>query len=177
MKKIDLALLLTVMVFSGCVSSYQPDIETYRSPLTRQRTDRIVDNLVAGPETGGDMVWLNAYRTFKDGYNAEYYLEVLYAATTDLGYLDIGLGTTLLLTVDGKEFRFSGSGSLNLRKKQGTLLNETALYRVQAGDLHAIGNARQVKFKIVGRERSVERECSTVNLARFKKFADEFAAP
>jgi hypothetical protein len=171
------ALMVCAVGLPGCVTSYSPDIQTHRSPFERQRTDFIVDNLLESSDQAPDRVWLNASRVFKDSYDFSYYLEVTYATTTDLGFLDIGLGPTLVVVADGKEMQFTGSGSVNLHKQQGALLNETALYRVEGKDLIAIGNARQVKVRIIGRQRIVEREFSTLNLARFKKFADEFVSP
>jgi hypothetical protein len=174
MKLPNLAVLLTAVVLTGCTTSYSPDIQSYRRPFEEGRTDLIVDNLLEAKDQTRDMVWLNALRVFKNADEHQFYLELIYATTTDTGYLDIGTGPSLILTVDGKEMQFSGTGTTNMRRKKGALLNETALYPVSAKDLVVIGNARQIKVRIVGQGRIVEREFSTVNISRFKKFVDQF---
>jgi hypothetical protein len=174
--KTTLPIVLSALFLAGCTTSYPPDIQTYRNPFKGTRTDLIAENLLEAKDQDRDLVYLGASRSFNEANECEYYLDLTYATTTDLGYLDIGRGASLVVVADGKEMQFSGSGSANLRKKKGALLNESAIYHVQPKDLIAIGNARQAKARIVGKARMVEREFSTLNLARFKKFADEFVS-
>src|SRR5207237_7485561 len=108
-----------------------------------------------------------------DAWNpqSKLYLQVDYMARAETGYLEIPVGTTLLLTVNGQEMDFTGNGSFNKRKsKQKGFVNETALYEVTYTQLGQIANAKQVKVRVKGRNGIVERDFAPENFKRFQDF-------
>jgi len=171
--KLPLASLLLAALLGGCVTK-PSDIATYYHPMDGLRTDMITDNLLETAAPSREEVWLNASRVYQSHTRYTYYLEAIYAARTETGYLDIFPGATLVLVADGKELKFTGNGSGHLRKSKGGLLNETALYPVGAAELRAIGSAQSVLLRLSGRNGMVEREFKPVNRDRFRRFAEKF---
>jgi hypothetical protein len=167
------AALLTGVCFSalfvsGCGTAQE--VTSYRNPASGRRTDILADNLLDAP---GDreMLWLNAYRDFSDQYRFKYYLEAIYGARQDAGYLGINPGRSLTITADGHEMSFSGLGSLNQREDKGALF-ESARYEATADDIYRISRAKQVTVRLTGQNGVVVREFAAENFQRFRKFAD-----
>lgn len=169
----DVAVLAVLVLISGCRTA-PPDVTTSYDPITGERTDLMSENVLETPQTPPrEVVWLNADHIYKDAWNrgGKTYLEVNYMAKTETGYLEIPIGTTLLLNVDGQELNFSGNGSFNKRKpwKKG-FVRETALYEVSRTQLAKIANAKQIKVKIKGNNGIVERDFAPDNFKRFQDF-------
>jgi hypothetical protein len=152
----------------GCRNTSAP-VATYVHPLTGLRTDLLGDNLIESHDQAPEMVWLNAYRVFKTKYEFTYYLEVIYGANEQVGYLEIGPGRALTLTCDGEELSFNGLGSLS-NDRDGKAIFEHARYEVTAGDLEKIAGAKMVSLKLRGRNGVVRRELSPDNIAKFRDF-------
>jgi hypothetical protein len=163
------------VLLAGCATT-PPQVATYHDPGTGLRTDLITDNLVEPDQPSREMLWLNASRVFKTATRFSYYLEVTYAATAETGYLDISPGPSLVLVADGKELKFSGNGSQQLRRDKKGVLTENALYEVQAQDLRAIAAAQKVTVRVSGRNGWVQREFKAVNRERFREFVAKYAA-
>ena len=167
-------LLFTVLtLITGCQTA-PPDVATNFDPITGARTDLMSENILETPQNPPrEVVWLNASRLDNDYWRRKgaYYLEVMYQALTETGYLDIPFGTSLILSVDGKEMRFTGNGSYNKRKssKKG-YVTETALYEVTRPQLEQIAHAKEVKVKIKGNNGLVERDFAPENFKRFQQF-------
>jgi hypothetical protein len=118
------------------------------------------------------MLWLNAYRDFSDRYHYKYYLEVIYGARQDAGYLDISPGRSLTILADNQELSFSGLGSLSKDEEKGALF-ETARYEAAAEDIHRIANAGKVVVQVRGRTGLITREFGPENFEKFRKFAQQ----
>jgi hypothetical protein len=173
MKRYGILSTLLLTLFAGCQTA-PPDVTTNFDPITGSRTDLMSENILETTQNPPrEVVWLNASRLDSSYWKRKgaFYLEVMYQALTDTGYLDIPFGTTLLLNVDGKEMGFTGNGSYNKRKssKKGYVI-ESALYEVKRPELEAIANAKHVKVKIKGNNGIVEREFSPENFERFRQF-------
>jgi len=173
MKALGILFITVLTLITGCRTS-PPDVATNFDPITGARTDLMSENILETPQTPPrEVVWLNASR-LDNTYSRRkgtYYLEVMYQALTDTGYLDILFGTSLILNVDGKEMRFTGNGSYNKRKssKKG-YVTETALYEVTRPQLDQIAHAKQVKVRIKGNNGLVERDFAPENFKRFEQF-------
>ena len=173
MKAYGIFLGVILLILTGCRST-PPDVSTTFDPISGQRTDLMSENMLETPQNPPrEVIWLNAARVYRDAWNRrpELYLELDYMARAETGYLEIPVGTTLMLTVDGQEMNFTGNGSFNKRKsKQKGFVNETALYRVVQTQLAKIANAKQVKVRVKGNNGIVERDFRPENFQRFQEF-------
>ena len=158
---------------TGCGST--PEVTSYVNPLSGRRTDVLAENLLEAPGQTREMLWLNAYRDFSDQYRFKYYLEVIYGARTEAGYLDIAPGRSLTITADGNEMNFVGLGSLSKDEEKGAVF-ETARYEATADDIYRISRAKKVTVRVAGRSGVVVRDFSAENFAKFRKFADQTGA-
>lgn len=167
------AVFTLVFFTSGCGTT--PEVTSYVNPITGRRTDVLAENLLEAPGQSREMLWLNAYRDFSDQYRFKYYLEVIYGAREEAGYLDISPGRSLTIVADGNEMNFAGLGSLSKDEEKGALF-ETARYEATADDIYRISRARQVNVRLTGRNGIVERQFSVENFDKFRKFADQAEA-
>src|SRR5690606_36493614 len=87
--------LLTSFVLIGCGTT--PEVTSYVHPVSGRRTDVIAQNLLDAPGNNRELLWLNAYRDFEDRYQYKYYLEVIYGARPEVGYLEIMPGRSLTI--------------------------------------------------------------------------------
>ncbi len=161
-------------LLAGCASIPVPDVATHYDPYSHLRTDLIPDNLLETEGQPRELLWLNASRVFKDLQYFEYYLEVRYEAREETGWLNIVPGISLTIIADGRELKFRGSGSLNLRKQKRGLVSEDAIYLVSADELKAIANAKAVTVKVAGQNGLVVRDFTPANSGRFRKFVAAF---
>ena len=145
-------------LLAGCASIPVPDVATHYDPYTHLRTDLIPDNLLETEGQPRELLWPNATRVFKDQQYFEYYLEVRYEAREETGWLNIHPGVTLTIVADGRELKFRGSGSLNLRKQKRGLVSEDAIYLASADELRAVANAKAVTVKVAGQNGLVVRD-------------------
>src|SRR5688500_17762012 len=157
---------------SGCGTT--PEVTSYVNPVSGRRTDVLAENLLEGPNPR-ELLWLNAYRDFSDQYRFKYYLEVIYGAREEAGYLDIGPGRSLTILADGNEMNFVGLGSLSKDEEKGALF-ETARYEATADDIYRISRARQVTVRVSGKNGLVERQFAAENFDKFRRFADQTQA-
>jgi hypothetical protein len=165
-----LSLVLASLFLSGC--STTPDVASYTHPITGRRTDVIGDNLIAGPEPSREMIWLNAYRDFLNRNEYRYYLELIYGANEQVGYLDIGPGRTLTIIADGHEMNFSSLGSLDKEKDEHAVF-ERVRYDASGDDIARIANAKNVTLRVKGENGIVIRQFDADNIERFKRFLEQ----
>ena len=164
------ALLLTPLFLSGCATS--DEVASYTNPISGRRTDVLAQNLLPSPEYSREMIWLNAYRDFLNQNEYRYYLEVIYGANEQVGYLDIGPGRSLTVIADGNEMNFSSLGSLD-KEKEGHAVFEKVRYDASSEDIITISHAKQVTVRITGRNGVVIRQFGPENIEKFKKFIDQ----
>ena len=173
MKAYSLLLGIVLVLVAGCRTK-PPDVTTNFDPITGQRTDLMSENMLETPQNPPrEVIWLNAARVYSGPWNRnpKLYLQVDYMARAETGYLEIPVGTTLMLTVDGQEMNFTGNGSFNKRKsKRKGFVNETALYEVTQTQLASIAHAKQVKVRVKGQKGIVERDFAADNFKRFQDF-------
>jgi hypothetical protein len=164
------AVFVGLFAASGCGTT--PEVTSYVNPVSGRRTDVLAENLLEAPGQSREMLWLNAYRDFQDQFRYKYYLEVIYGAREEAGYLDIAPGRSLTITADGNEMNFVGLGSLSKEEEDGALF-ETARYEATADDIYRISRARHVTVRVAGRGGVVVREFSAENFDKFRKFVDQ----
>jgi hypothetical protein len=168
MKTILLPAALAAMLLAGC--STTPEVTTYVNPNTGKPTDILTDNLVDQPGNHRELLWLNAWRVPQGKDKYQYYLEVVYGAREEVGYLDIGPGRALTIIADGEQMQFSGLGSL-MRDREGTAWMETARYEASAYEIEKIAQAQRVTVRVTGKNGVVVREFAPDNFKRFQEFA------
>jgi len=164
------ASILAALFLTGCGTT--PEVTSYVNPVSGRRTDVVAQNLLDAPGNNREMIWLNAYRDFSDRFHYKYYLEVIYGARQDAGYLEISPGRSLILTVDNQELNFAGLGSLSKDTDKGALF-ETARYEASSDDIHRIAAARRVTVQVRGRQGLITREFGPENFEKFRKFAQQ----
>ena len=162
--------LMAVAVIAGCASGPKRDVYSDRGAF-RPGIDLIMQNELDSGAKPTELIWLNASRIHQGPWDATYYLEVRYEALPQTGWLGLGPGETLELTVDGETIRFSGMGGLSERTQTsaGTFL-EHALYEASPDSLRKIARAREVKVDIKGRTRTIHREFNEANTEQFRTF-------
>ena len=169
--KILLTLSLGLLLWAGCVGKPASDTYTYRGGMTGDAMDMTLDNLLESGEDRSYLIWVNAVRERKDAWESDYYLDVRYAGASDAGYMDIGPGETLLLSVDGQPVRLRGAGSAGSRSvTPAGHYAENAVYSISPEDLKKIARAKEVKVQVVGRAHSHYRTFKPENLEKFRKF-------
>ena len=159
-----------LVVFGGCQSAQE--VTSYVNPISGQRTDIVAQNLIDAPGNNREMLWLNAYRDFADRYHYKYYLEAIYGARQDVGYLDINPGRSLTIMADNQELTFSGLGSLSKKEEKGALF-ESARYEATADDMRTIANAKRVTVQLRGQNGVITREFASENFDKFRKFVQQ----
>lgn len=167
-------ILLTIALaglLMGCKST-APDVKTFQSQITGESFDLITDNLVEAKDDSESLVWLNASRIKRMDGVTLFYLEVHYESPAV--WLNIEPGDTLLLDIDGQEFRFRGPGSESQRNTTKEGVAETAIYRVGSSVIRNIATADSVKFRVIGANRVIEREFGPENFQRFQKFVSTY---
>lgn len=167
-------LLIFLSLMGGCASVPIPDVVSSFDPYSHLRTDLIPENLLESQGPVRELVWLNASRIFKDQQNFDYYLDVRYEAREETGLLNINPGMSLSIVADGRELKFQGSGSSNLRKHKRGIVSEDAIYLASGEELRAIALAKAVRVKITGQNGVIVRDFAAPNFERFRKFVAEF---
>lgn len=162
--------LAIAALLASCTSMPKSDVYTYRSDIGGPGMDFIVDNELDSGDKPAELVWLNASRVRAGAWKGRYYLEVRYEALPQTGWIEIGPGETLALTVDGQPMKFYGIGSGNERTQTDSTVVEHAIYEAKADDIRKIARAKEVKVDIIGRLRSVHREFKPENIAKFRTF-------
>ena len=161
-----------LLAFSGCQSTPRDDVASFTNPITARRTDVLGQNLLETSTPSREMIWLNAYRDFLNLNEYRYYLELIYGANEQAGYLDIGPGRSLTIVADGKEMNFASLGSLD-KEKEGSALFERVRYDATSDDLNQIAHAKQVSVRVVGQNGIVVRQFGPENFDKFRKFMDQ----
>lgn len=162
--------VLFVSGLTGCGTA--PEVTSYVNPVSGRRTDIVANNLLDMPGNNREMLWLNAYRDYTDAYHYKYYLEAIYGAREDAGYLEIGPGRSLTIVADGQEMNFTGLGSLSKKEDKGAVF-ETARYEATSDDIHRIASAKKVTVRLTGRRGVIVREFGPENFDNFRKFAGQ----
>lgn len=171
MKTKILLTLAAVMVLAGCATP-PPNKEVYTSRNDLGPTiDLIADNELDSGKDPTELLWLNASRVREGAWGGKYYLEVRYEGSPAVGFLDIGPGETLEVTIDGRQKRFVGSGSLNTRDiTSAKTYVENAIYPATVEDFRAIAKAKTVEVRVTGKSRTVYRAFKPENIQKFKNF-------
>ena len=164
--------LAAILMVAGC-STTTPTGSTYtsRGSTAGPDLDVTLDNLLESSEDRSYLIWLNAVRIRDGAWDARYYLEVRYEGASDAGFMEIGPGENLLLTVDGHVMRFRGPGSRETRRVLGNgHYVENAVFECRAEDLRRIARSKDVKVQVNGDQRRIYRDFKPENFQRFRSF-------
>jgi hypothetical protein len=164
--------LAAILLVAGCrTTSPTGSTYTFRDSAAGPDMDVTLDNLLESSEDQSYMVWLNAVRVRDGAWDARYYLEVRYEGASDAGFMEIGPGETLVLTVDGQTMRFRGPGSRETRRVIGNgHYVENAVFEAKPEDLRRIARAKDVKVQVNGNQRRMYREFKPENFQKFRSF-------
>jgi len=175
--KTSLGMLLLAGFLAGCFHPSDKPASSHYDVVTGRRTDVMEDNMLTPPAgtPPREVVWLNATRDMKRRGDSDFYLEVVYMAREDAGYLNIGAGESLVVVADGRELKFKGSGSGSMRSTENGFVHEHALYGATQVQIQIIAVAREVKVVIRGDNGLVEREFKKENFDRFRTFVTMYA--
>jgi hypothetical protein len=169
-----LSMAAMAALLAGCHTPPEKEVYTYRNDLG-PAIDLIKDNELDSGKDPTELIWLNASRVREGAWGGKFYLEVRYEGAESVGYLDIGPGQTLELTVDGKQKKFSGSGSLNTREiTSAKTYVENAIYLATADDFREIAKAKNVEVRITGKSRTIYRAFKPENTEKFRNFVLSF---
>lgn len=156
----------------GCTTS-TPDGSNYthRDAFAGPDMDVTLDNLLESTEDRSYQLMLNPVRLRDGDWGAKYYLEVRYEGASDAGYMEIGPGDTLVVTVDGQAMKFRGPGSVDSRRvtNRDTFV-ENAVYEARPDDLRRIAKAKDVKVQVNGNRRRLYREFKPENIQKIRSF-------
>ena len=162
---------LGLLLWAGCVGKPTSDTYTYRGSMTGNDVDMTLDNLLESSEDRSYLIWVNAVRERESTWESSYYLDVRYEGASDAGYMDIGAGETLLLTVDGQPLRLRSVGSSGSRSvTTAGHYAENAVYPITPEDLRKLARAKEVKAQIIGQAHSHYRTFKPENIEKFRKF-------
>jgi hypothetical protein len=162
---------LGLLLGAGCAGKSTGDTYTYRGSMTGENIDMTLDNLLESNEDRSYQIELNAIRKREGAWDSVYYLEVRYAGASDAGYMDIGPGETLVMTVDGQPLRLRSAGSATSRRVTGEgHYLENAVYPTNPEELKRIARAKEVKVQVVGQAHSHYRTFKPENSEKFRKF-------
>jgi hypothetical protein len=166
-------------------SSYS--LETHRDSLLGATVQELAFNRLAGPtdtdsqemlDDGTILVWsleqvhLKARHLRRDDGAAHYELEVLYRGEKELG---IPPGKTLTLHFAHGVIELDGDGGQQqlLAASHQERVEERAFYTISQGQLQDLAVQERAWVVISGRDKTIERECSSHNLGLLQQFADE----
>jgi hypothetical protein len=164
-------ILLLAGLLVGC-STTAPSLLTRQDEFTGDNMGLLTDNLLSGKTTANAQVWLNASRIVRKTGVILFFLEIHTEST--VGALNIEPGETLILTVDGNEFRFDGIGGAHSRKASNGKYTEDAIYRTTSGDIRKIANAQSIQVKVIGSKTYLESSFSADNIQKFKEFVKTY---
>lgn len=167
-----IAMTAALMLAAGCATS-TPDGSNYthREVFAGPDMDVTLDNLLESSEDRSYQIMLNPVRVRDGDWGAKYYLEVRYEGAPDAGFMEIGPGDTLTVTVDGQAMKFRGPGSVEARRTTDRkTFVENAVYEARVDDLRKIAKAKDVKVQVNGNLRRFYREFKPENTQKFRSF-------
>ena len=161
---------------AGCGGVFWPySVKPYEDEFTGARGVAMRNNEVAGPAMESGRLFLDV-RRLDDGAASRLILEVRYMAPD---WMFIRPGESLVFLVDGERLPVSGEGSAGRREVEAAggavTVYEQATYAIDPSVLRRIGSASEVRMRISGQARNLERRLSQQNLERFAAFAAEHA--
>lgn len=169
--------LLWLVWVAGCVTSQTPETASNYNAISGVHTDIIGDNLLEAPGDPRELIWLNASRIAGRRGSPTYYLEVNYMAKTEVGWLEIPSGETLILTLDGQPVKVYSTGGANMRTKyKKNFVKERAIYKTDKELIQRIAKAKEIQVSVRGQNGLIQRSFGPENALKFQKFAETFAS-
>jgi hypothetical protein len=174
-RSVNKCLFFCCLLAAGCATAPAPDVTSHYDAVSGLRTDLLADNLLTAEGPPRELIYLNASRVFRNLRDADYYLEVTYLATPQVGFFEIAPGQSLTINVDGQEMMLSGSGSSGLRRTEANVVEERAIYPVTTLQLQRIAVGENVKVRVAGRAGLIDREFKEDNHEKFRRFVTLYA--
>lgn len=162
--------LAIIAVCSGCAS--MSSVETEHDEFTGVQSIEMTYNPLAGATPLDDaQVRLQAVRGTDEGKETDVYAIRLVLYGNGGGWCFIESGESLRFLIDGERFALSGDGSTDSREVlSGARTAEVALYVTDLDFIRKLSEASEVKVRIEGSRRNVERHFSESNFENFREF-------
>lgn len=162
-----------VLCAVGCAS--MATTKEKHDDFTGQTTTKMGYNVLSGAGITGGQVRFNPVKVADESNNVSYAIQVVYLASSIIGWCFIESGESLHLLIDGERVHISGNGSVGFRDvlSDGGI-QEIAAYPVTADLLRKLANAKAVRVKIDGSRYSVERHFSETNTNNLKEFVAKY---
>lgn len=165
--------LVMAALLGGCAKPDRQGLYTHYDNINGDTVDLIADNKLTVPNESGGELWLNASRMNQVNGIKLYHLEVHFVS--NVGWIQIEPGDTLVLTIDGVERKYESTGSANFRKSTNKgVFTEDAIYRVGPEDIRRIAAAKTINVKVFGVKGSVSRDFEASNIEKFKAFVTTY---
>jgi len=133
--------------------------------------DALMENKLGG-SSPSEKVELTIMRTrATDKTPFKYSLNVHYLGDD---WVFIEEGKSLLLLLDGKKMTFTGAGSKRSRRVGSGYVSESSIYGAEYDSLLLISSAKEVKVRVVGGEKNLDRFFSQQNFQILKRFLTEY---
>ncbi len=169
--KMRITLFVVLFLLSGCagMARLRDRIEAIYGGFEDYTVDTITGNVLVGrPPLDTARVELNAQESRSKDGKIFYSLIVDYTA---VDWLFIKEGESLVLLIDEQQVGLKGKGSSSHRGiDYDGWKNEKAWYGFSFEGLDMIANAKEVKVRIIGTQRHVDRYFSEENFKNFRRF-------
>lgn len=126
-------------------------------------------NILAPANMSQGLILADIYFYESDDYNSLELLVSYYAETPML----LEEGESLAFLIDGQRLILETNASVT-REELDTGIGEFASYAVTPEIINMIGNAREVRMRLYGAERNLDRSFSSENIRRFRDFYDSY---
>lgn len=141
---------------------------------TDEFTGRTMTQMTFNPLAGANLiddsqVRLEAMKSIEPSGEVLYVLAVNLAGNGG-GWCFIEAGESLLFVVDGQAHALVGDGSSDAREADGGNTFETSIYPTTPEFLRLLANAQEVKVRVVGSRRSIDRKFGDANTKNFQEF-------
>lgn len=165
-KHVHTLLSAALVLCTGCVSRFR--VVGSEDPFFQTSARRMVGNALE-PGLGGDWVTLDAEARRSGGDSVRYTI-VLGVRSTD-EFLGVSSGESLILLIDSARIALS-SPTLGTRRRRVWGTWEESRYPVPITVIRRIGDAHEVRARVVGRRGYIDRVWSAENIHRFRDFAN-----
>ncbi len=160
--------VLLLGVSCAGMSSVQSEYDEFTAV---KRTDMTYNPLAGSSLLDTSQVRLQAVcATTKDSIPS-YMLRVIVYGNSN-GWCFIKKGASLLFVVDGERKALSGSGSLGSREVLGDNVSEVAVYPTTLDFIRLLSEAKEVRVRVVGSRRNIERHFGKANSKNFRDFVE-----
>ena len=170
-----LVMAVALFLAAGCGGVFWPySVKPFADEFAGTRGVAMRNNEIPGPALENGRLFIDVLRVDRDSLPPQFTLQVRYIAPD---WMFVERGESLVFLADGDRIRLSGDGSAASREVSSAggivTVYEQATYVVEPQALVRIGSANEVRLRLSGRSRTLERTLSPENRARFREFIQQ----